>query len=126
MAKDEDKGKDKKGASDAERGVIDHWTQRAKGIGLLAGFAVAFLVSYRAGLPWPDATIRGVVGALVMSVVAWWCALMVIQGLMRTAVVNAKNERRRAAAEAAAALDAANAGANSGPPAFGDDLGFPR
>ncbi|MCB0881000.1 MAG: hypothetical protein KDC33_02130 [Thermoleophilia bacterium] len=116
--------KEKKNAEEtAPPGVIDLWTQRAKGIGLLAGFAVAFLVSYRAGLPWADATIRGVIGGLVMSVVAWWCSLMVIQGLIRTAMVNARLERDRAAAEAAAAAESVAAAGTVSP---ADDLGLPR
>lgn len=78
-------------------GSIGIWTQRARGVGLLLGFAVAFLVSRREGLPLSDAALRGVIGALVMSVIAWWCSLLVITGLIRTALA-------RQNAEIAAAL----------------------
>lgn len=105
-----DKGKKGKGKEAEAPGMIALWTQRARGVGLLLGFAFAFLAARQAGLPWADATIRGVIGAFIMSVVAWWCTLLVIQSLLRTALVK-RNEERYAAAHAAqlAAQEAAAA-----------------
>jgi hypothetical protein len=90
-------------ASSDDPGAIGLWTQRARGVGLLIGFAVTFLVSRGEGLPVADSALRGVVGALVMSVVCWWCALMVITGLIRTALHRQNSEIAAAAREAAAA-----------------------
>lgn len=95
------KGKKDNGREAGPPGMIALWTQRARGIGLLVGFAFAFLAAWQSGLPWADATIRGVIGAFIMSVVAWWCTLLVIQSLLRTALVK-RNEERAAAARAAA------------------------
>lgn len=92
---------------------IATWTRRARGVGLLLGFAVAFLMSRRAGLPWTDAALRGVVGAFAMSLVLWWCTLMVIQGLIRTALMRRNEAREKAYAEIIAAQEAAAAAAAS-------------
>ncbi len=81
-------------------GPIGVWTQRARGIGLLIGFAVTFLVSRNEGLPVADSALRAVGGALVMSVVCWWCALMVITGLIRTALARQNAEIAAAVAPA--------------------------
>jgi hypothetical protein len=94
---------DSAGAGDG--GPIAVWTQRARGVGLLIGFAVTFLVSHGEGLPLADSVLRGVLGAFAMSLVAWWCALMVIRALMRSAVAR-QNDDVRAAAEAAATQEA--------------------
>lgn len=83
--------KGKKGEPEQQNAVAA-WTQRARGIGLLLGFGVAFWVSRGEGLPTPDCVLRGVVGGLAMSLVTWWCALMVIQALMRTAVTRQRAE----------------------------------
>jgi len=92
-----------KGAESAD-GAVGLWTQRAQGIGLILGFGIAYWISRGEGLPTSDAILRGVLGALAMSLVCWWCALMVIQALMRTAVTR-QNEGAMAAAQFAAAQD---------------------
>lgn len=97
-------------AGAAGEGAIAVWTQRAKGIGLLVGFAIAFLVSRGEGLPLADAALRGVVGALAMSVVCWWCSLMVITGLIRSAL-HRQNEEYAAAVRAVTEAHAQQAGA---------------
>lgn len=100
-----------KAAKDGEGpGAIGVWTQRARGVGLLIGFAVAFWVSRREGLPMSDAALRGVLGALAMSVVCWWCALLVITALIRSALhrqneAHADAARRVADAQTAATVD---------------------
>ncbi|HWH14057.1 MAG TPA: hypothetical protein VNT51_04875, partial [Miltoncostaeaceae bacterium] len=77
--------------------------------GLLLGFAVTFLVARGEDLPLADAALRGVVGALAMSLVAWWSALLVITGLMRSAVSQQNAEIAEALRQAAAAREAAPA-----------------
>lgn len=99
-------GKDAKApktAKGGDPGAVGLWTQRARGIGLLLGFGITFWISRGEGLPTADAILRGVIGAFAMSLVCWWCALMVIQALMRTAV-HRQNEQL-AAAQLAAASD---------------------
>lgn len=86
MAKDAKPEKAAKTAKGGDPGAVGLWTQRARGIGLLMGFGITYWISRGEGLPTPDAILRGVVGAIAMSLVCWWCALLVIQALMRTAV----------------------------------------
>lgn len=74
------------------------WMARARAVGGLVGFTVAFLVCRRAGLPLADAALRGLVGALVLWLVAWWCALTVVTALARTAAIQRAEGARNAAA----------------------------
>ncbi|MGD9571911.1 MAG: hypothetical protein AB7V62_08515 [Thermoleophilia bacterium] len=83
------------------------WIGRARAIGALVGFAIAFWVCRRQGFPVADAALRGLVGAVAMSLVAWWSALIVIQALMRSAVAQAQREAIEAAEAQAAAAQAA-------------------
>lgn len=85
------------------------WVGRVRAMGGLIGFAVAFWVCRRQGLPMPDAVLRGLIGAAAMSLVAWWSSLMVIQALMRSAAAQAQREARAAAEAHAAAAAAAEA-----------------
>ncbi len=113
-----------KGDSTSSDGAIAVWTQRARGWGLLVGFGLGFVVAHRAGLPLVDAALRGVLAAFVMSLVLWWCSLMVIQGLIRTVLVRRIEERDRAHAEIVSAQEAAAAtSSNSDPGLYGDNLG---
>ena len=88
---------------------MEEWVSRARGIGLILGFAVSFYVCRGQGFPMADAVLRGLVGAAVLSVFAWWSALLVIQALMRAAAAQTQREAQVAAAEAAAALQEADA-----------------
>jgi hypothetical protein len=97
-----------KGAAE-EPSPMEEWVARARGLGLLVGFLVAFLVCRDQGFPLADAILRGLVGAAVLSVVAWWSALMVIQALMRAAAAQAVREAEEAAARMAAARQEADA-----------------
>ena len=97
------------------------WVTRAKGAGALVGFAIAFHVTRGQGFTMSDAIIRGLGGAIAMSLVAWWSTLMVITALMRSAVAQAQREAQMAVAEAAAAQQAADA-AYGRRPGAGDDL----
>ena len=106
-AKDKDKGKGK--GAGAETSPMEEWVTRARGVGLVVGFLVVFLVCHRQGFPTADAILRGLVGAAVLSVVAWWSALMVIQALMRAAAAQAVREAQAAAAQMAAARQEADA-----------------
>jgi len=65
--------------------TIAYWSHRARGIGLLLGFAITFWISRGEDLPLTDSVLRAVVGAFAMSLVCWWCALLVLQGVMRGA-----------------------------------------
>ncbi len=101
------KGKGAKGAEATET-PMGMWVGRARAIGALVGFAVAFWVCRRQGLPMADAALRGLVGAVAMSLVAWWSALIVIQALMRSAIAQAQREAIEAAQAQAAAAQAAD------------------
>lgn len=103
MAKDKKKGADaKKGAAETPMQI---WITRARGVGALIGFAVSWWVCRGQGFAMSDAILRGLMGAVAMSLVAWWSALLVIQALMRSAVAQAAREARQAAvAQAAAAM----------------------
>jgi hypothetical protein len=88
MAKPGDKGRDRGAAAkDAAAGpsAVAVWAGRARAIGALIGFAVAFWVSRRAGIGTTDAALRGLLGAVAFSLVTWFAALLVIGGLVRTA-----------------------------------------
>jgi hypothetical protein len=87
-------------------GAVSVWTTRARGIGLLVGFAVAFTMSYREQLPLADCALRGIIGALVFALVCWWTALLVIQAFMRNALSRQNAEFAAATAEATAAAEA--------------------
>jgi len=104
--KEKAKAKDKGGA---EPSPMEEWVTRARGMGLIIGFVIAFMVCRNQGFPMADAILRGLVGAAVLSVVAWWSALMVIQALMRAAAAQAVREAEVAAAQMAAARQEADA-----------------
>ncbi len=82
------------------------WVGRARAIGALTGFALAFWVCRGQGFPVADAVLRGLGGALAMSLVAWWSALLVLQALMRSAAAQANREAIAAATAQAAAAQA--------------------
>lgn len=102
MAKDATKKKGGGKQAPAET-PMQIWITRARGIGALTGFAVAWWVCRGQGFAMSDAILRGLVGAMAMSLVAWWSALLVIQALMRSAAAQAAREAREAAAAQAAA-----------------------
>jgi hypothetical protein len=103
------KKKDTGKTAAAEASPMEEWVTRARGVGLVVGFLVAFMVCRNQGFPLADAILRGLVGAAVLSVVAWWSALMVIQALMRAAAAQAVREAEAAAAQMAAARAEADA-----------------
>ena len=105
-AKEKGKGRAPPGL---EPSPMEEWVTRARGVGLVVGFLVAFLVCRNQGFPMADAILRGLVGAAVLSVVAWWSALMVIQALMRAAAAQAVREAEDAAARMAVARQEADA-----------------
>lgn len=85
------------------------WVGRARAAGGVLGFLAALWVCHRQGLGLVDATLRALVAAAGLSLVAWWSALLVIKGLMDSAAAQREREREQAAAEAAAAREAAAA-----------------
>lgn len=88
---------------------MDAWISRARGIGAILGFLIAFQVCRGQGFATSDAILRGLAGAVVMSLVAWWSALLVIQALMRSAAAQTHHEAQLAAARAAVAAQEAEA-----------------
>jgi hypothetical protein len=64
----------------------------AKGYGGLGGFALGALLSLRAGVPLPDAAVRGVESGLGGYVALWFGAVMVWRQL---AVAEVESTRRR-------------------------------
>ena len=93
-------------ASGSAETPLSAWVARARGVGGLVGFAIAFWVCRGQGFPLADAVIRGLAGAVAMSLVAWWSSLLVIQALMRSAAAQANREALEAAAAEAAAAQA--------------------
>jgi uncharacterized membrane protein YccC len=93
----------------------------AKGWGGLGAFALVIYLSRGAGLPWPDALLRGLVGGIAGYVAAWLIAVTVwrhialaeLEDLRRRLV--AKAEAQAAEAHARAAEEAAARGES--PPA---------
>jgi len=74
-------------AAGASPSTVRLWASRGRAAGALIGFAVAFWVSHRAGINLTDSALRGLIGAVAFSFVGWWCALLAITGLMRSAIV---------------------------------------
>jgi hypothetical protein len=97
------------GAGAAAESPMALWMGRARATGALVGFAIAFWVCRGQGFPLADAVLRGLVGAVAMSLVSWWSALIVIQALMRSAAAQAHREALAAAQAEAAAAEAAGA-----------------
>jgi hypothetical protein len=91
---------------------MDVWVGRARTAGALLGFLLGLWVCHRQGLGLVDSTLRALVAAAGLSLVAWWSALLAIQGLMRAAA--AQREREREAALAAIAAARAEAAAAEG------------
>ena len=79
------------------------WVARARAGGALVGFLLGMWVCDRQGIPLVDATLRSLLAAAALAMVSWWCALLVIQALIRTAAVQRRAEIEAATAEAAAA-----------------------
>ena len=118
MGKKDAKGT--KAGADAAESPMALWIGRARAIGGLVGFAIAFWVCRGQGFPVADAVLRGLVGAVAMSLVSWWSALIVIQALMRSAAEQA-NREALAAAQAEAAAAQAEAAAFTRRGAAGDE-----
>ena len=98
---------------------MDAWVARARGAGALIGFAIAFWICRRQGFPMTDAVLRGLIGAVALSLVSWWSALLVIQALMRAAAVQTTAESYAAAqaqAHAHAQAQAQAAATRAAPP----------
>lgn len=113
-------GKAAKGADAAS--PMENWVARARGVGAIVGFLIAFQVCRGQGFATSDAILRGLGAAVAMSLVAWWSALIAIQALMRSAVVQAQREADTAAAEAAAARATSDSSYGRRPPSFPDEV----
>ena len=77
--------KAEKGKGGGAPTAVTLWAGRGRALGALIGFTVVLWISHRAGMGMVDAALRGLIGAVGFSLVGWWCALLVITGLMRTA-----------------------------------------
>ena len=108
----------KKGADEAPPSPMEMWISRTRAVGALLGFAIAFWVCRRQGFDMADAALRGLIGAVALSLVTWWCALLVIQALMRSAADQTRRAAEAAAQEAARAR--AQAAAAAAPTASGE------
>ena len=73
------------------------------------GFVGATWIARRAGLDWVDAGLRGLLAAALFGLLGWFCALLVINALLRTLVIRRRDEERAAIERAAAARAAAAA-----------------
>lgn len=118
--KDKGKAKDKGAKGGAAASPMEIWTARARGVGGIVGFLIAYQVCRGQGFAQADAIIRGLGGAVAMSLVAWWSSLMVIQALMRSAAAQAVREEQAAAAAQAAVAAAADANYGRRPSATGE------
>jgi len=63
---------------------VDAWVSRMRTYGGIGGFLIVTLLSRWGGLPWSDAFLRGLLGALILSFIAWWCTLLVFRALIRS------------------------------------------
>lgn len=120
-AKEKGPAKGAKGGKAPAASPMEIWVTRARGIGAIVGFLVAYKVCRGQGFAQPDAIIRGLGGAIAMSLVAWYSALLVIQALMRSAAAQAVREEQAAAAAQAAVAAAHDANYGRRPSAAGED-----
>ncbi len=98
-------------AEETPASPMDTWISRARGAGALVGFVIAFWVCRRQGFDVTDAALRGLIGAVGLSLVTWWSSLLVIQALMRAAAAQTTRDAYAAAeAQAAARAPAAPPG----------------
>ncbi len=118
--KGDKKGDKKKGGDGSATSPMQFWVTRSKGVGGLVGFLIAYWVCRGQGFAVSDAILRGLGGAIAMSLVAWWSTLMVITALMRSAAAQTQREAELAVAEAAAAQQAADASYGRRPSAMDD------
>jgi hypothetical protein len=70
---------------------------RMKAWGGLGGFALVALLSWRAGVPTPDALLRAIAGGVVAYLAAWACAIVVWRHLV---IAELRAVRARAAKRA--------------------------
>jgi len=98
--------------SSGERISLEHYPRaqhsisRLKGIGGIACFAVAGLLSLRAGVPFFDSGLRALLAGVVGYAVAWFCAVQVWRHLVVAQVTRRRTEalqRRRMVEEELAA-----------------------
>jgi hypothetical protein len=79
--------------------------RRAKALGGLGGFALAFLAGFQHGTPFADTALRGLEFGFVGYLVAWAASVAVWRRVLTAqavAAVRQANERRRAAKAAQA------------------------
>jgi hypothetical protein len=120
MAKDDkkkDAGKAGKGGAPT---VVQMWVSRSRTATALLGFLIVTFVSKGAGMDLTGAALHGLVGAVIFSFVGWFCALLVLTGLMRTAARNSVPGPPRPAPVPRAGTSRASAGGQEAlPPSTG-------
>ncbi len=67
--------------------------RRAKGAAGLAFFLIVALLSVRAGLPWPDVAIRGLLGGIIAYFVAWGIAVTIWRQIALVELEDARARR---------------------------------
>jgi hypothetical protein len=92
----------------AEHPVAARQIARARAWGALIGFVVAFWLSRRAGLPFPESGLRAIVAGLLCRVAAWAVVVSVWRQII-PAQLAALYRRRELLAQQAAAEAAARA-----------------
>jgi hypothetical protein len=102
--------------SDSAPRVADHpvaarQVARARAWAALAGFVVAFWLSRRAGLPFPDAGARAILAGIACRLAAWAVTVAVWRQLIPAQIEAAR--RRRIAAQQQAAEQIRQARASS-------------
>jgi hypothetical protein len=93
----------------ADHPVAARQIARARAWAALGGFVIVFWLSHRAGLPFPQAGMRAIVGGIVCRVVAWGVAVSVWRALIPAQIAAAQRRRLVAAQEAAERLSQARA-----------------
>jgi uncharacterized membrane protein YccC len=115
------KGAAKGGASVAAHPRASAAVRRAKGFGGLGGFALAALLSHKAGLAPADMVERALIAGVAGYVIAWGCAVTVWRHLvlaeMRTAADRHREMYRKRTIPMASTPSSAEQAAPEAPPA---------
>jgi hypothetical protein len=86
----------------AEHPVAARQIARARAWGALIGFVVAFWLSRRAGLPFPESGLRAIVAGLVCRVAAWAVVVSVWRQIIPAQLAALYRSRELLAQQAAA------------------------
>jgi hypothetical protein len=76
--------------------------RRMKSWGGLIGFGLVYVVSWRQGMPMPDAALRALIGGIVGSTAAWAAGVTIWRHILRAQAVAAARKVQDGKREAAA------------------------